>query len=220
MPRVLSIPERGERALLALASLPSDQGEALVDALEIQGHLLTPEQIESRIAKAAPFLVDDAEEVTYALLNLIARHAQEPAPQELVPALLRGAAFRELPEPDRAKLTSYINRLLDKPGLRVSAKAWDLATEYEHIFLEARILTDVRPVFDAADDDTPAAAVVVDTLKLDYYDPAGHTHSLHLVLDRDDLEELAATATRALRKTDGMSEFLATSRLPSWKASD
>jgi hypothetical protein len=48
--------------------------------------------------------------------------------------------------------------------LRVSAKAKLLHTEYEHSFCSARILTDIRPVYDNGVKGPTSSAIIMHTL--------------------------------------------------------
>jgi hypothetical protein len=217
--RLVDIPKRAREGMRGFATLGDTEAEAIVGSLgEFEG-ILRPPAIEERISAAAPSLADPAG-FTLGLLTLISQTAEIPI-AEVAAAVGRSRDLGDLEETQREKFPGRLERLLRAPCIRLSGKAWDLTTEYEHVFLAARILTDVRPVFKGDVDEegtTPAAAVIMDTLKLDFYGPNGDVRSLYIALDREDLDSLESAVKRGIRKTDSMSKFLADASLPSWNA--
>ena len=91
--------------------------------------------------------------------------------------------------------------LLQTAAIRTVAKAIDLTYEYANLFQEARIVTDIRPVFndDDGDDMKIDGAVVSYTLRLDYDNKEGN-HSLSVALDEIDVRALREQCERALQK--------------------
>jgi hypothetical protein len=86
------------------------------------------------------------------------------------------------------------------PAVRTVSKTIDLAYEYANLFQGARLVTDVRPVFNDEDDDMRIdGAVVSFTLRL-HYDNREGNHSLSIALDESDVRLLQSQCERALRK--------------------
>jgi hypothetical protein len=84
----------------------------------------------------------------------------------------------------------------------VDAKAKELQLEAEHTFCDARVVTDLRPVFGGNISDSPEAMILVHTLKLGYHDSGSQTHKeMYLALDADDVVKLAEILRRAQEKT-------------------
>ncbi|HTA32763.1 MAG TPA: hypothetical protein VK721_05005 [Solirubrobacteraceae bacterium] len=219
--RAVDVPEPAREGMRGFALLDEREIDAIVDSLDQSEGILSPKMMEERVRAAAPSL-EDSTGFTIGLLTLVAQ--AEDVPTAAVAGAVGGSRdLGDLGEAERERFASGLERLLSIPCVRLSAKAWDLTTEYEHVFLTARVLTDVRPVFkgDGGDDEaTPVAAVIVDTLKLDYYGPGGDVRSFHVALDRDDLETLESAIKRGISKTDKMRDFLAQASLPSWNADD
>lgn len=82
-----------------------------------------------------------------------------------------------------------------------SAKASDLLTEYDRIFGDARIVTDIRPVFMEDPQKMANGAVIVSTLKVQYQDSRGIS-DFYVALDTQDLVALKKVVDRALSKID------------------
>jgi hypothetical protein len=115
----------------------------------------------------------------------------------------------ELGEPERADLRSRLAALLLIPGVTASAKALDLLSEHERLFLTARILTDLRPVFGEGEVATPTAALITHTLKIEYHDASGRD-ALYMALDDGDLEKFIEVLTRAQKKSSSLRSLVAT----------
>jgi hypothetical protein len=84
-------------------------------------------------------------------------------------------------------------------AIAITSKARSVASEYPNVFCSGRILTDLRPVFGADVGQSPAAFVVIHTLKLVYHENDSH-QEFFVSLDRGDLEDLKMQAERALKK--------------------
>ena len=88
--------------------------------------------------------------------------------------------------------------LLSLPILRLAASAIDLSYEYTNLWGGARILTDIRPIFN--DEATSVdGAVVSHTFRLRFESLHGR-HELNIAMDESDIHELAYQCDRALRK--------------------
>jgi hypothetical protein len=112
------------------------------------------------------------------------------------------ALAQEEREPARTRLSS----VLSAETLVTTYKAFDLLTEYDEVFLDGRIVTDIRPVFKESSI-SPAGAVIVHTLKVTY--GKGHDHFDHYVaLDDADLAKLQKIVTRAIEKAAALRQVL------------
>jgi len=83
-------------------------------------------------------------------------------------------------------------------------RALDLMTEFDKSFHEARILTDLRPLFGEPSD--IQGAVIVHTLRVEYHE-RGSVKSFFVTLGSDELRELEAVVDRAISKHDALRTF-------------
>jgi len=79
-----------------------------------------------------------------------------------------------------------------------ASKAFDLLSERPAVLQGARLLTELRPIFDEAATGT-LTHLLTNTLVVDYWD-GQNSQSLHVSLDSSDLEKLAKEIERAKRK--------------------
>ena len=106
-------------------------------------------------------------------------------------------------DPDKADWESFVEnlkRLLTKEtSIEVTGKASTLQAEQERVFTDARILTDLRPIF-AADVDVGATAMMINhTLRITFA-TMDRVEEIYLGMDMDDLKALRTAITRALKK--------------------
>jgi len=111
-----------------------------------------------------------------------------------------------------ASIESHLADLADHPLIAGLAKALTLASDSEKTFSDARVITDVRPVF-SSERDRIVGAVVTNTLRVDYVEyPFPRT--IALTIDTRDLRQLQQAAERALKKSEVARDFMKIAKTP------
>lgn len=114
----------------------------------------------------------------------------------------------ELDPEARARLRERASALLATPAFSTTAVAVDLQTQHQRNYQEARIFTDLRPVFPDDVGASPTGAVVVEMLQLQTWSRDGETETFFIALDEQDLGQLRDAVDRALAKTVSLRRFL------------
>lgn len=91
--------------------------------------------------------------------------------------------------------------LLSSKSLSLATKARDLSFDFEKVCLAARILTDIRPVFDD-ERNKIVGAEITQTLRIEYSSPEGDHENISMALDARDIERLKTSCEQAIRKAD------------------
>ena len=85
-------------------------------------------------------------------------------------------------------------------SLEITAKSNNVYAEHDHVFCSARIMTDMRPVFDESDDFNLSAVGIVHTIKIEYHRNGDH-NSFFVAMDHSDLKEMQKLLNREEQKT-------------------
>jgi hypothetical protein len=203
--RTVQIPRSHVIGLRYLAELSDEKFEKLLHVVSALKPQYSPSELVKQLATAAP----DSERVRIACLSemLLDLAASMQADDGTVDALIRtvtdllprvdeiASTMKQQPE----ILPSRLRKLLTLPVFDVAVKAGEVLYDHGRVFSEARILTDVRPVFGKVLDDGPIVAGVVHNLKLVYKEDF-QTREFFVTLDDEDLAQLRDVVERALQK--------------------
>jgi hypothetical protein len=132
------------------------------------------------------------------------------APPDVVARAIASTLDREAEA--KTALVDRLGRYLSSRVVEFIARGRDLAGEREHVLDDARILTDIRPLFTRGADDHLDGAIITHALRLRYTGSA--EPALHIALDKAHLLDLAEEVQRALRKAAHLEEILSELRLP------
>jgi hypothetical protein len=124
-----------------------------------------------------------------------------------------------LDDAEREALRTRAQAILDTDVFATTGVATDLQTQHERNYQSARIVTDVRPVFQDALDKAPDGAVIVETLQIQTWSRNGDSQLMFVSMDEVDLRQLQSIIQRALDKTETLKAFLAerACRTLSWR---
>jgi hypothetical protein len=203
----LEIPDRYVAAIWRILRLEDKTVEEIRSGLEREGQSgVSPNDLRSKISRA----VSDAE-IAEALASLYVVKSSRELPLEEFAGAVCSAAERQAP--DRKPLTSderthsigVLTKLLSVDSISELSKAFDLQTSDERIFCDARIFTDLRPVFGPSIPEGPKGMVIIHHLRLSYHQPGTPRRwNFYVSLDAEDLEVLHKVIERAEQKADAL----------------
>jgi hypothetical protein len=107
---------------------------------------------------------------------------------------------------DVERYANKLRQLLSADRLFRHFKVRRLAVDAYSTFSTARIITDIRPIFDAERITQPTGAIVIHTLKLEYWQE--NSKELYLLLDEDDIATLKKALDRATEKSKALKNFI------------
>jgi hypothetical protein len=152
---------------------------------------------------------DNARAMVRQLIGFAIGARREAFPPDVMDALTDALKVRDW-SPDKRQAWDSIRpilwSLLSHSHIQYAAKAFDLAFDYTNLLSEARIITDLRPVYDE-DHTKLIGAVVRHVMRLTYYSVDGQT-SLTIALDRKEIENIKSSCDEAIKKEDALRAYL------------
>jgi hypothetical protein len=195
----MTIPPDEREGLRRLAMLTNDQVTDLKAKLAASKLLLDRDEFTKSIPAVEGVSQKDLRQI---ISSLIYVHSFPGSPEFPVSQFLSDiseSTFEE--EEDRqvaANLAKRLESLMAIDSLRLRAKVVDLQVDHQQSFQNARVFTDVRPVFDSTSPDKICGALVFHTLKIEYFDT--ESREAFFALDDRDVATLKNLLARAETK--------------------
>ena len=204
------------KALLALPPIKMDQfTQALSDASpsfstfklteEIRAHVEVPEQLLNGILRVIADLYRTRDRTGASIKTFV----EDDIFMALESAKIFDDEDKRTARSNWPKLRKFfLAALAMHHSVGTASKIGHVMTQHERIFHDARILTDVRPVFHPDVADTPDAATVIHMLRMIQRNSQGKLSDIFVAMDRNDIISLRATLDRALAKEDTITKAL------------
>jgi len=204
------IPKAHRLGFEKIISISDDALKELLTLLDTTEPSLKPEKLTSDVgAKLTLTSREDFGVMLRLLISLYqAYFASEVSAAEFAEGICKTV---EKSEADSLKLDEYRRKLLlerltkllsFEHSLGITSKALDVLTENERLLLGARVLSDVRPVFEKTELST-SAAVIVHMLKISYQQN-GEQKDFYVALDTNDLSRMKEVLARAEKKAEAI----------------
>lgn len=205
----IHIPELFRGPLEKVATMSDEEFKQLCSMLESLKPHLKPEvlAIQANAITGTGDIGIALGEFVEALVSMnIAQLASNSPIDNFVRDVARSFPKRKDIHIDRAALEARLKTLLTIEPLALSARAFNVEHEYEHVFRSARIISDARPVFDQSGSNV-LGAMVVHNLAISYVRNAEPKQIL-FALDHADLVELKKVLDRAEAKNNALEQLL------------
>lgn len=209
----IKIPDRYKAGLVVLSDLPDAIfGEVIASLNAMPSPSKGQKELTAWVSSEAKGVsLPDLQNLVETLASLYRLRVKSGVKPDVLAADVAEAASKDSALSVSADaLKERLTRLLAIESLNlVDAKAKELQLEAEHTFCDARIITDLRPVFGGNVSDSPEAMIIVHTLKLGYHDSLSQTHKeMYIAVDADDVAKLTETLKRAEKKSRTLKEKL------------
>jgi len=216
----LRIPDRFKAGFVVLASLPTPSYEEFLAATKAAPNTFaSTRELQTWIASEVKSIPQaDIAKLIETMSSVLRLQSRSPETMPKLVAALDEAAhigIENFNVADGVDFSARLTALLTVESFNIVAiKAKELQLECERTFCDARILTDIRPVFGEKAGDKPAAMIVVHTLKIITHKAAGHKE-FFVALDAEDIQSLKKTLERAEEKARSLKTIIDASGLRS-----
>lgn len=209
---VFSVPKSQERPLKLLVEMNEDQRERLLAALRTTAPRLQVEEFASELGQSVPEYSDHILEIATMLVSMyVSVDDLQLSPRQFAEGLVKAAEKGQIVRGDQsaeALRAFFTEALRCDDTLGFTAKALNIAAEHERVFLDARILTDLRPVFRAQIETGEPKLLMLRQLKISYLTPTGEKQEVYFALDDEDLRSLREVLQREERKEQWLQRLL------------
>ncbi len=198
----LGVPPRHRGPLRRLAELADEDGDRLVEELTALPAFTAMPDVASRLQGVTRGgTASEARDLAEALISLTAQRGIW-ASDELAARVSRSEDLA-VAEEERESFARLLAGLIEAQALVTMGKAIDVMTEHEHIFQSARIMTDIRPIFEDEPSSRPTGAAILSLLVINH-STDGQRKSIEFAMDRADLHALRAGVERAITKIESL----------------
>lgn len=206
----LTVPDEYASGLSRIVNLSIEDSRKIAKALE-QAKTTNLRELTELVVSAVPGVsVREAREMVAALRSLYsARTSLEVTVDAFVNEVLKAARQNVTPQNPPVDMSSQadsLRNLLSVRPLSMVSKARGLHIDHENIFCSARIISDIRPIFDVDITQEPTGFVMAHILKLGYHHSGKHTE-LYVALDKLDLQTMIDALQRAQTKAASIKNF-------------
>jgi hypothetical protein len=215
MPVISSIPEDYRIGFKELSALREETFKAVYEALISVPWVSSIGELTAKVAKKAKVEIAEIKEIFLSLEGLISFLEKEEDVKDIsndVVSILFSKG--EIEKKDGPELQSRIYQLLKDKQIFYASKAADLLTENQNFFIQCRILTDIRPIFDLDVEQAPKAGIVTHTLHIHYRAQGAPTHEdFYITLESGDIDTLVEALIRALKKEKSLEDIFEKSKM-------
>ena len=202
----LKVPERHVPAFKALLRMQEDDFSHLLNALDSADPTEPLSRLAESIHQGSGLSVSGARSLLDAVMGLAAlRQRSLTSIDHMAARVASSPQFAEAVD-GCENFIARTKSLLSSDVIRLYSKASSIGSEYERLYVNAQILTDLRPLFndEHTDGPQPEAALLSHTLSLHFIGSDGKHDNFFVVLDDSDLKNLQQVIDRAIQKADAL----------------
>lgn len=208
----LPIPKQHLEGLSLFRKLSESDADELLKALESAKITSGSREMADGIAANVPNIpVEGLRQIVSLVYGLYhVREFSSLSKADFLRELVEGVREHAHPKISNDELPAIRQRL--KEFMRIKSfetlsKAVILQQGHEHLYCDAKIASDIRPVFGEDIKSTPIGAVISHVLTITYHEESRH-RKFYVALDQFDLEELEKIIKRAKTKDDTLDKVL------------
>jgi len=218
----LQIPEPYVAGLIKIGELDDGTLQELSQALPSAPFSIQQDELTNFLsAKIAALPKESLGQIVRTLIGVAQAGIQlNLSTSEVVPLICSAMEQSTIPELKRTALEcdGFGRRLVDLLKINMLAdlaKAPIVISDHDHVFIKARILSDIRGIFasDAEADALPRAAAINHMLNIEH-EHHGNKENFYVSMDLGDMEALIETLDRARSKAKGLTKLLEAAKVP------
>jgi len=208
----LTIPPKDREALVSLFLINQEKKKAFLEIIKDPENVPHADDFAKHFADTTGMDRKEADKAIYILFNLYDLYDRSGKNIEIILKdiidFLKDTDKKEIKEASAHQIDlfkTFLRKVLtldDTLGIR--AKAYRVMLQHQNIFRRSEIYSDIRSIFRPHRPDVkPSAAVIVHSLKIDYYEDYIRK-AIYFGLSFNDLHQLKNTVERAIKKHESL----------------
>ena len=197
------VPEQIKPVITRILALDSKDHQDLLEALESAKPSLDIIRLADKVSAALSNRLEGVVEIIRALNSMNhARLGAHQSVEDFVQAINRSIDPELHDGLDKAESLRKISSLLKAQALLISARASDLQQDFDRVFISAKVVSDLRTVFDQSGDKIHGA-MVIHNLNITYAQD-GDFKNFYVAMDSSDIAKLRTVLDRADVKSSAL----------------
>ena len=209
MAEITYIPDRYKDGFKKMASLEKEVFANIEEGLSYTSLTLTISSLAEKVAKLKNLDTSEVKEIFLSAGSLIPFLDKKIEVKEIVKDIAVLALENKIVDPENIEtLKLRLTTLLNNEQVYYASKSSVVLTEHGNVFIQARVLTDIRPIFSINVQETPKAGMIIHNLHIHYQgDQEGDHKDLFLALDSKDIKSLKDSLIRAEQKESALQKL-------------
>lgn len=213
MPIVKAIPEKYKRGYELLHEIDRQTFEAIVEGLSLTALSAYLTRVIENVVAVKSLDHDMVQSILFSIASLASGleegHSEYKIAEDVFNVILTRGYFSWADDNSKGEFVERVATLLKSKQIYYAAKSNQLLYEYQNVLLGARIVSDVRPVFDTNLDGAINAGMIIHNLHLHYQKDEESPHTdIFLALDLEDIKSLQEVLARAEKKELAIRAFI------------
>lgn len=208
---MLTVPSVFADALMPLRDMDDDQFGRLLDAANVALNGATA--FASCASETTDLEQQQAQHLLDALIAVVIFAEESGENIKDVIRDLSETSSEDAKEPDSQRLRARIASLVEHEQVKILHKSVAVSLEHDRLYMDSRIITDIRPVFSDEVRDGVKGAMLTHVLRIDALH-AGQRESYYVALDKQDLASLKSAVLRAEEKDMELQATLEVAKIP------
>ena len=213
MSSLVNIPPKYHEGFRLLSTMEDDTFQSLIEAIKLTSLTSSVKRLSSQVAISENLPLKDIEAIFMGAGSLTGFIEKGSSTVEIAEGIATISDDNSII--DFSKVNSKdvfvvrLSTLLETERLYYAAKASIVMNEYENVFIQARIVTDIRPIFGIKVDELPKSGMIIHNLHIHFRkDEEGDHRDIYFALDSNDLKILQELLSRAQQKENSLNAVL------------
>jgi hypothetical protein len=213
MPLIDFIPTRFEEGFKKLSLLSVDQFNSIKEGLSYTALSSSLTELSDNVATFKSLNPDDIREIFISVGSLIPYIIKEDVRLEVAEDIATIGLYSKIIKGKKA-FKERLLFLLNSSQVYYASKTRELSNEYGNIYIGARVICDIRPVFGMNLDEAPKGGIIIHSLHIHYKADAESDHKdIFLALTSKDIQTLKDMLIRSEKKENALKLVLEKSGL-------